>query len=86
MSGLTVAEAQIQLDLWLAASRALATSKSYQIGTRQLTRANWKEVQDAISFFLNIIRNGGVSATGTSGTTTSTKPKSKTYRVLVRDL
>lgn len=83
MSGITVAEAQIQLDLWLAASRALATGKSYQIGTRTLTRANWAEVKDAISYFRKIIDGDSTTSTATtSGKTAS----SKTYRVLIRDL
>lgn len=84
MSGITAAEAQIQLDLWLAASRALATGKSYQIGTRTLTRANWTEVKDAINFFRKIIDGDSVSNTGT--TATGKTSNNKTYRVLIRDL
>lgn len=77
MSGITVAEAQLQLDLWLAASRALATGKSYQIGTRTLTRANWAEVKDAIKYFQGLVDQGGSAGT---------KIPRKTYRVLVRDI
>lgn len=46
----TVSELQAQLAEWEAALSALATGKSYQIGSRQLTRANAKEVRDTIDW------------------------------------
>ena len=38
-------------DLWLDAQEALATGKSYKIGTRQLTRADTSEIQEWIGYW-----------------------------------
>ena len=49
-------------DLWLDAQEALATSKSYKIGTRQLTRADTSEIQEWIGYWEDKItkfENGG---------------------------
>lgn len=47
-AGITLAQAEAKLALWMAAEDALATSQSYEIevegNRRQLTRANLKEV------------------------------------------
>jgi len=51
MAGITLAQAQSQLDLWIAASAAVAKSQSYTIGTRTLTRADAKEVLAMIDFW-----------------------------------
>lgn len=48
MAGITLAQAQAKLDMWLDAEEALATSQSYSIGGRQLTRANLDQVEAAI--------------------------------------
>jgi hypothetical protein len=47
----TLSEAQTQLSQWEAASAALATGSSYSIGGRSLTRAQWPEVRDAMTFW-----------------------------------
>lgn len=44
MVGITLAQAQAQLDAWLAASLATATGQSYEIAGRRLTRANAAEI------------------------------------------
>lgn len=44
MAGLTLAQAQAQLDAWLAASLATATGQSYEISGRRLTRVNAAEI------------------------------------------
>ena len=49
MTAWTLAEARAQLEAWKAASLALATGQSYAIGSRTLTRANWDEVQKALT-------------------------------------
>jgi hypothetical protein len=51
MAGITLAQAQAQLDAWLAASLAVAGNQSYTIGMRTLTRANAKEIQGLISYW-----------------------------------
>lgn len=48
MAGITLAQAQAQLDAYLAASTAVATGQSYEIAGRKLTRANLAEVNAAI--------------------------------------
>lgn len=39
------------LKSWLDAEAALATSKSYKVGTRSLTRADMSEIRDRINFW-----------------------------------
>ena len=51
MSIYTVAECREQLAQWKAASIAASNSKSYQIGGRTLTRANWDEIEKALTFW-----------------------------------
>ncbi len=51
--GITLNEAKKHLKLWLDAEIGIATSQSYTIGTRSLTRANLKEVRDQIKFWQN---------------------------------
>lgn len=48
MAGFTLAQAQQQLDRYMAAETAVLTGQSYTIGDRQLTRANLKAIQDGI--------------------------------------
>lgn len=51
MAGITLTQAQGQLDAWLAASTAVASGQSYSIGGRSLTRANAKEIRENIDFW-----------------------------------
>lgn len=44
MAAITLAQAQAQLDAWLAASLAVASAQSYEIAGRRLTRANAAEI------------------------------------------
>jgi outer membrane PBP1 activator LpoA protein len=44
MAGITLTQAQAQLDAWLAASLAVAQKQSYRIADRQLTYADAAEV------------------------------------------
>lgn len=44
MAGVTLEQAQAQLQAWLAASLAVAQAQSYEIAGRQLTRANADEI------------------------------------------
>lgn len=56
MAGITLAQAQAQLDAWLAASLAIASNQSYTIGMRTLTRADAKDVQAQITFWENRVQ------------------------------
>jgi hypothetical protein len=44
----TYAEAKAQLDLWIAASAAVANNQSYTMGNRSLTRADLGEIREMI--------------------------------------
>lgn len=52
MAGWTLETAQEHLNTWLEASKAVATGQSYRIGTRSLERANLKEIQEMILFWI----------------------------------
>lgn len=56
MSGLTLTQAQAQLDAWLAASLAVASSQSYSIAGRSLTRANASEIKSQLVYWENRVR------------------------------
>jgi len=55
MAGITLADAQAQLAIWLAASVAVAKSQSYEIdtgnGRRKLQRADAAEIRQQIEFW-----------------------------------
>lgn len=53
MAGITKEEAQKHLDIWLEAEAQIATGQSYQIGTRQLTRADLASVRKQIDYWNN---------------------------------
>ena len=58
----TVEECRKHLQSWLDADFALATGKSYQIGTHNLTRANAAEVRERIEYWkkqLELAQIGG---------------------------
>ena len=52
MAGITLAQAQAQLDTWLAASTAASGNQSYTMPDgRALTRANAKEIRENIEYW-----------------------------------
>jgi len=51
MAGITLAQAQAQLDAWLACSLAVAARQSYQIGDRIFTAANAAWIDKMILFW-----------------------------------
>jgi Family of unknown function (DUF6148) len=58
MAGITLEQAQAQLDAWLLASAAVANSQSYEIdtgsaGRRKLERADAAEIRQQIAFWQN---------------------------------
>ena len=68
MAGITLAQAQSNLDAWVAASTAVASNQSYEIGTagvtRRLTRANAAEILKQIDFWDAKVKqlSGGAAA------------------------
>jgi len=56
MAGITLAQAQAQLDAWLAASTAVASGQSYSIAGRSLSRVDAGEIREQITYW-----NGQVS-------------------------
>ncbi|MCK9212896.1 MAG: DUF6148 family protein [Rhodoferax sp.] len=48
MAGITLLQAQTQLDAYLAAETAVLSGQAYEIAGRRLTRANLAEIQDGI--------------------------------------
>lgn len=51
MAGITLAQAEAQLTLWLNASTAIASGQEYSIGDRQLKRADLAEVNNSINMW-----------------------------------
>jgi hypothetical protein len=51
MAGITLVQAEAQLTSWLAASTAVASGQAYTIGTRSLTRADAKAIQQQIDYW-----------------------------------
>jgi len=71
MAGITLQQAQAQLDAWLAASAAVAQGQSYSIttesGSRSLTRANAQEIMAQIKFWdtqVKRLSRGGIRVRG----------------------
>ena len=70
MAGITLAQAEAKLAVWLAAEEALATSQSYEIevegNRRQLTRADLAEVGKRVTYWNNMVQRLSGIAGGTS--------------------
>lgn len=74
MAGITLQEAKTHLATWLAAELELATSQSYTIGTRSLTRANLAEVREQVKYWEKKVRQ-----------LESGKGRNRVYRCVPRD-
>jgi hypothetical protein len=55
MAGITLAQAEAQLTLWIAASAAVASGQEYTIGDRTLRRADAGEVLSQIKFWQSYV-------------------------------
>lgn len=73
MAGYTIAQAQAQLDAWLAADLAVAKKQSYRIGERQLTHADADVITEKIDYWSGKVKELSLRATGRS--------RSRTIRV-----
>lgn len=72
MAGISLAQAEAKLALWLAAEETLATSQSYTITTdgssRTLTRADLVEVGKRVTYWNNMVANLSSRSAGRSRT------------------
>lgn len=66
MAGITLAQAESQLALWLAASEAISKSQSYSIAGRSLSRADLAEVNRSIDYWQGWINKLGAPSRGVS--------------------
>ena len=68
MAGITLAQAEAQLALWLAASTAIAErGQKYTIGDRTLDRANLGEIKSMITYWDEKVSKLSAAATGRRG-------------------
>ena len=68
--------AKLHLQSWLEADLALATGKSYKIGSRNLTRIDVQEVKERIQFWSNEVERLEAGR----------KKGIRAYRAVIRDL
>lgn len=64
MAGITLAQAEAQLQLYLNAMAAIAAGQSYSIGSRSLTRANLTEVRETVDYWNGQVKTLSASASG----------------------
>ncbi|MGI0527282.1 DUF6148 family protein [Rhizobium giardinii] len=63
MSGITLDQAQAQLDLWLAASAAVAKKQSYSIAGRSLTLADAADILRQVTYWNSMVQTLSASQT-----------------------
>lgn len=56
MAGITLAQAEAQLALWVAASAAVAAGQSYSIKDRSLSRVDAGEIRQQIEYWDQWVR------------------------------
>lgn len=66
MAGITLAQAQEQLDRYIAAETAVLNNQSYTIGDRQLTRASLPYIQKGIETWNNRVQMLSLAQRGRS--------------------
>jgi len=66
MAGITLAQAQAQLDSYLAAETRVLSGQSYEIAGRRLNRANLAEIQGGIKIWNERVQALTQSAQGRS--------------------
>ena len=64
MSSITLVEAQSQLQVWLAASTAIASGQEYWINGRRMKRADASEVRRQINYWSTLVTQLTNSANG----------------------
>lgn len=76
MASWTLEVARTHLNAYLEADLALATGKSYKIGSRNLTRIDVQEVKERIQFWSNEVERLEAGR----------KKGIRAYRAVIRDL
>lgn len=64
MAGVTLAQAEAQLALWLAASEAVSKGQSYSIKDRSLSRVDAGEIREQVEYWNNWVQRLTRAATG----------------------
>ncbi len=67
MAGITLAQAEAKLTLWMEADDAVAKGQSYTIGGRSLSRANAAEIRSNIDYWeakIQRLTRGGMKIFG----------------------
>lgn len=67
MAGITRTEAEEQLRVWLAASKAVAKAQSYSVAGKTLTKADAEVIQKSITFWNKEVKRlsrGGIRIRG----------------------
>lgn len=64
MPAITLADAEAQLALWLAASTAVAGGQEYTIGTRTLKRVDAREIREQLEYWDGKVRQLSRGTTG----------------------
>lgn len=68
MAGITLAQAEAQLALYLAAEAAVLNNQRYRIGDRELERADLAEIRDGVEIWNGRVKNLAAQASGRSRT------------------
>lgn len=70
MAGISLAQAQAQLDSYLAAETAALANQSYEIAGRKFTRADLTAIRDGIQYWNNkvVTLSNAVSGRGRART------------------
>lgn len=70
MAGITLAQAEAQLNSYIAAETAVLANQSYEIAGRKFTRANLDSIRDGIQYWNNkvITLSNAVSGRGRART------------------
>jgi hypothetical protein len=66
MAGITLLQAQTQLDAYLAAETAVLSGQRYEIAGRMLQRANLAEIQAGINLWNTRVQTLSSQSTGRS--------------------
>jgi len=66
MSGITLAQAQAQLDAYLAAETAILSGQEYVIANRRMRRADLSAIQDGIKLWNERVQALTLSSQGRS--------------------
>ncbi|MEX0852625.1 MAG: DUF6148 family protein [Bauldia sp.] len=64
MAGITLAQAEAKLTLWMAANDAVASGQEYAIGSRSLKRTDAAEIREQIQFWDGKVKELSRGSTG----------------------